>query len=276
MKIVLDIQKKMTSAKRCFDLRVKFTSSDQWTVLFGPSGSGKTLTLKALAGLMAPDRGRITVAGDIWFDDGQKINCPVRRRRVGYLFQDYALFPHLTVMANIGFGLCPNRPWRFCRSEKERVKRFLALLELEPLASSYPAELSGGQRQRVALARALISKPRLILLDEPFAALDPVLRQRLRTELRRIIARFAIPVVMITHDPEDIDQFAQTLVTYANGRVCEVISGYPLKKNKLRWYNNSPIPKSDSHDRECRDSQRRSQRLDCADDAAERTVFPGS
>ena len=226
----LDIRKKLMSGKRRFDLDVNFTSHDHWTVLFGPSGSGKTMTLKALAGLIIPDTGRITIGEEVWFDDQKKINLPVRHRKVGYLFQDYALFPHMTVAANIGFGLRPNRPWFFCRSERTMVEHFLEVIDLKPLANAYPIDLSGGQRQRVALARALITRPRMLLLDEPFAALDPLLRRRLRSELKEIISGFDIPVVMITHDPDDLDHFAQTLVTYENGSVNKVFNGYQEKK----------------------------------------------
>jgi molybdate transport system ATP-binding protein len=272
MKIRVEINKKLVSGKRSFCLQAGFTSNDQWTVLFGPSGSGKSLTLKALAGLLTPDSGYIAVDDEIWYAADQKINHPASCRQVGYLFQDYALFPHLSVTANIGFGLRPHRPWRFCNGGKKQVKEFLELLDIAPLAECYPRDLSGGQRQRVALARALIRKPQLLLLDEPFAALDPILRRRLRTELERIISRFRIPVVMITHDPYDIEHFAQTLVTYDNGCISDVITGKRRIKLKLKWYNNNDDRK-DFYGHGCQDSQCTPRGLGCAHGASSRVVF---
>lgn len=233
MILELDIGKKLSSGRRSFSLDVDFTSEDQWTLLFGPSGSGKTMTLNTLAGLLTPDRGRISVEGEAWFDGEKRINRPVRKRRAGYLFQDYALFPHLSLEANVGFGLRPGIPWRFCRDLHGQVREFLARFGLEGLGRSFPQDLSGGQRQRAALARALILRPRLLLLDEPFAALDPLLRRRLREELFRIIASFGVPVVMITHDPEDIRFFAQTLVVYENGGVRAVDRGGSAIRSRL-------------------------------------------
>lgn len=212
----------MSGGGRSFCLNVDFCSQQESVVLFGPSGSGKTLTLHSIAGLMAPDAGRIVLNGRILFDSKKGINLPSRLRGIGYVFQDYALFPHLTVLENVGFGLKKSWQWHLCRKEKRQVMECLDLFEIPQLADSFPRDLSGGQRQRVALARALILKPDLLLLDEPFTALDTLLRVKLRKELAQIQASFAIPVIMVTHDPEDIRAFAETLVIYEMGGICEI------------------------------------------------------
>jgi molybdate transport system ATP-binding protein len=221
--IQVDVAKRLTSRGRSFALRACFSSDARSVVLFGPSGSGKTLTLQSLAGLVTPDSGKIVLGDRVLFDSESGVDVPARDRQIGYVFQDYALFPHLTVQENIRFGL--GRCWqRKIAGETDReVRRFLEIFEVGHLAKSFPADISGGQKQRVALARALIRKPKLLLLDEPFAALDTVLRKRLRKELRRLQDQFGIPTIMITHDPEDVRVFAKKLVRYDAGRTQEVV-----------------------------------------------------
>ena len=222
MRLEVDIRKTLQSGDRRFELEAAFSSQDDLTVIFGASGSGKSLTIQAIAGLVTPEQGRIVVGGETLFDSQQGINLPARKRGVGYLFQDYALFPHLTVRENIAYPL--KKAWHLNLSSDDRqeVDEIMAAFEITHLAESYPAELSGGQRQRVALARAMIKKPSILLLDEPFSALDSMLRHRMRMELLEIRQRFGVPLVVITHDPADVDVFADTLVIFANGRVEEV------------------------------------------------------
>jgi molybdate transport system ATP-binding protein len=222
MVIQVVVEKSMESRARHFKLNAAFSSQEQCVVLFGPSGSGKTLTLQSIAGLVSPDTGKIALNGRVLFDSQDGVNVPSRHRKIGYLFQDYALFPHLTVLENVGFGLRSDWPWRLSRDDKLQVMEFLELFEIPQLAHSFPADISGGQKQRVALARALIKKPDLLLLDEPFAALDTLLRMKLREELTKIRGAFDIPVVMVTHDPEDIRAFAETLVIYETGGIREI------------------------------------------------------
>ncbi len=222
MKIQVDIEKSLLSNGRSFTLKAKFSSEEDFVVLFGPSGSGKTLSLQTIAGLTEPDSGRIVIGDRLLFDFRTGVNIPARQRRIGYVFQDYALFPHVTVEENVAFGLKRAWQWRLPPKDRWRVNEFLEIFEISHLAQSFPRDISGGQRQRVALARSLIRRPQLLLLDEPFAALDPLLRGRLRKELLAIQERFSIPVIMITHDPEDIKVFAETLVIYEEGRVCHV------------------------------------------------------
>jgi molybdate transport system ATP-binding protein len=216
-----DFFKQFGDGGQRFQLRVRLHSTARRTVIYGPSGAGKSLTLQVLAGLVTPDSGRIAFGDDVLFDRVTGIDVPARRRGFGYLFQDYALFPHLDVRQNIAFGL--QRGWRNpgARAGGAAVDRWLQAFELTEVAAQRPHELSGGQRQRTALARALVNEPRALLLDEPFAALDPELRERMRGELDRLLSRIDIPVLMITHDPNDRDWFGDAVLHLKDGVIVE-------------------------------------------------------
>ncbi|MCW5626658.1 MAG: ABC transporter ATP-binding protein [Burkholderiales bacterium] len=208
----------LRSDGRRFELDIAFSASRDLLVAFGPSGSGKSLTLQCIAGLLKPAGGRVCIGGRTVYDAAVGIDVPARDRRVGYVFQDYALFPHLTVEGNVGFPLARiGRP--LDSAARERVREMLGVFELDGLARSYPGRLSGGQRQRVALARALVRSPDILLLDEPFSALDPLLRERVRQELREFQARFQVPMVVITHDPDDVAALADEVIVFRDGRI---------------------------------------------------------
>jgi molybdate transport system ATP-binding protein len=215
----VDIRKRVGAPGRTFDLDVRFTTTARRTVLFGPSGAGKSLTLQAVAGLLRPDSGLVRVDGQVVFDAAQRIDVPARSRQLGYLFQDYALFPHLTVRQNMAFGL--HRGWLNPRLSAggAAVDRWIHALALTRVADQYPHQLSGGQRQRTALARALVNEPRALLLDEPFSALDPSLREQTRAELQALLDDIAIPMLMITHDPADLARFGEQALHLAEGRI---------------------------------------------------------
>ena len=202
-----------------FHVDARFTSDAARLVLYGPSGAGKTQTLKMIAGIAKPDSGRVAVAGRALYDSDSGLCLSPQERRLGYVFQDYALFPHLTVRQNIAFGLCRGllNPARSFADPK--VARWIDAFHLERVAGHFPHQLSGGQRQRTALARALVNDPTALLLDEPFAALDTALRERLRSELKDLQQQIRIPIVLITHDDEDVRDLAEAVVHMKAGRV---------------------------------------------------------
>jgi ABC-type sulfate/molybdate transport systems ATPase subunit len=212
--IAVDVQRALGS----FHLNVSFAAPAGITALFGPSGSGKTLTLRCVAGLLRPDRGRVVLGQRALYDAASGVDLATRDRRIGYVFQHYALFPHLSAAANVGYGLHDLAP----ADRSARVNELLEMVGLADLAQRRPRELSGGQQQRVALARALAPGPELVLLDEPFAAIDSFVRDRLREQLRGIHTRTQVPMILVTHDVADVRRLADTVVLYGHGEVLQV------------------------------------------------------
>jgi molybdate transport system ATP-binding protein len=192
-------------------------------VLFGPSGAGKSLTLQGLAGLLRPRRGQVRVAGETLFDSQRRIDVPAHRRRIGYVPQHHTLFPFCDVSANVAFGL----PRAERRAAAGRLFALLEELELAHLAHARPDALSGGERQRVALARALAVRPRLLLLDEPFASIDQDGREALRRILRQTLERHGTPAVFVTHDPDEALALGDQLVRFERGR--STLAGTPAQ-----------------------------------------------
>jgi molybdate transport system ATP-binding protein len=187
-------------------------------VLFGPSGAGKTTVLRMIAGLERPDRGRIRFDGVWWFDDGRRVSMTPQRRRIGYVFQQPSLFPHLTVRANVEYGVDrPRAP-----AARAGVDRLLARLGIDHLADRSARRLSGGEAQRVALARALATRPQLLLLDEPLASVDAPSRAALRGDLRALLRESGVPAVLVTHDRQEVLALGDRLAVMADGRVRQV------------------------------------------------------
>lgn len=212
MSLIVDIRKDLGS----FRLDVKFDAESGVTCLLGASGCGKSMTLKCIAGIEKPDEGHIELDGRVLYDSEKKIDLPPQQRRVGYLFQNYALFPNMTVRQNILCGLCREKD----RSEKERrLREMVNMLQLEGLENHKPHQLSGGQQQRVALARILVSDPRLLLLDEPFSALDGHLRDALKIELRDLLVQFGGAVLMVTHDRTEAYNMAARIAVMDKGGI---------------------------------------------------------
>ena len=196
MSLYVDIEKQLGS----FHLRVRLETENEITALLGASGCGKSMTLKCIAGIVTPDRGRIVLNGRVLFDSGEKVNLTPQQRRVGYLFQNYALFPNMTVEKNILCGVRGRDKQEKAAALADALRRF----RLEGLEKRYPAQLSGGQQQRVALARILCSKPEAILLDEPFSALDSFLKWNLELELSDLLADFQGPILWVSHDRGEV------------------------------------------------------------------------
>jgi molybdate ABC transporter permease protein len=198
-----------------FHLRIAFVARGGALGLLGASGSGKSLTLRSIAGLEIPDTGRIILNGRVLFDSESRGSVPPVDRRIGLVFQDYALFPHLTARENIAFGL--NRlP---ADERRKRIASWARVLQIEPLLDRYPGALSGGQKQRVALARALVTEPEALLLDEPFSALDPHLRRHLEEQLKAILLHFGGVIIFVTHDRDEAYRFCDDLVVLSDGAV---------------------------------------------------------
>ena len=185
------------------------------TVLFGPSGCGKTTLLRSIAGLERPEEGSIRFGDELWFDAASKTHLSPQQRGIGFVFQDYALFPHLNVADNIAYalnGLSKNE-------RRVRVEEIMTRYDLTSLSRQFPRQLSGGQQQRVALARAIVRRPRLLLLDEPLSALDTALREDLRADLCQQLRALALPVILVTHDRSEARLLGDQLIVMHNGRV---------------------------------------------------------
>lgn len=226
-RIDVAVRKTLQAGPRRFDLDLAFSSAADRLVILGPSGSGKSLLLQAIAGIVRPEVGHVRLAGRTLFDSDAGIDLPTRERRLGYVFQDYALFPHLDVGQNVAFGLSKGAFNPSPRHRDPRVEDWLARLDLSALSHQFPDQLSGGQRQRVAVARALVGEPEALLLDEPFAALDPGLRRELRAELDTLQHRLGIPMLLITHDPEDAAALNGEVLTLDDGRMARLMADRP-------------------------------------------------
>ncbi len=201
-----------------FDLDVAWRSPGGFTVLFGYSGAGKSLTLSALTGVFRPDEGRVSLGEIVFFDSVAGVFVPPQKRRIGYVPQGGELFPHMTVARNIGYALKGHTS----AERSERVAEMLAALKIEHLRDRLPGTLSGGERQRAALARALAPKPRALVLDEPFSALDLPVRVEMRELLRTVQRELDIPVAMVTHDLYEACALADTLVVYSGTGTVQV------------------------------------------------------
>ena len=209
------LRKTFTGKKRSkFAVDVEFAVPAGVTVIFGPSGSGKTTILQCIAGLLTANAGHISIDGDPLFDSAKKLNMPAQLRHVGYVFQDLALFPHMTAAQNVAFGIGVNGNVR-----KQLVLDALEKFRITHLSSHRPDEISGGERQRVALARTLVTHPRLLLLDEPFSALDDALKQEIIADLKKWLTRNNIPVVFVTHDRSEARALGERVLLLHEGKI---------------------------------------------------------
>ena len=196
-----------------FSLDVSFSASDGITVLMGASGAGKTTILRLIAGILTPDEGFIKLNEHTFFDSNEKINLTIQARNVGFVFQDYALFPHLTARQNIAYGIKD-------KTEKnETAREMLALFHIEHIGDRTPNKMSGGEQQRVALARALASNPKIVLLDEPLSAVDVETRTKLLDEIEEAQRRTKIPFIYVTHNEKEAERLEKNRIVLRNGRI---------------------------------------------------------
>lgn len=198
-----------------FDLCVSFSLTSPWTVLFGPSGAGKSTILRVLAGLSQPQSGRITIQDRVLLDTKEGLSIRAGKRRIGYVTQQPALFPHMTVRRNVAFGLHALSP----KERDQRIDEMLRLFRVDALGERLPRELSGGEYQRVALARALAPEPKLLMLDEPFSGLDAELKESILNELTIWLASRGVPALYVSHDLAEAYQTAADVIVIDNGKV---------------------------------------------------------
>jgi molybdate transport system ATP-binding protein len=198
-----------------FELAASFECPPGVTAIFGPSGSGKTTILNLIAGVLRPEQGRIDLGGDVLDDTAKHIHLPPERRQIGFVFQDHLLFPHLSVRDNLHYGARGG-------NSSENFLAVVELLEVGPLLDRYPRTLSGGQRQRIALGRAILRSPRLLLMDEPLAGLEDRLKDRILSYLERLLARFRVPTLFVSHDQTDVRRLAEKVIVLEAGRVVGV------------------------------------------------------
>ena len=221
MELFVDIEKQLSN----YTLVIKFSVTDKPLGILGASGSGKSLTLRCIAGIETPNRGRIVLNGRVLFDSARKINLPSRDRRIAFLFQNYALFPHLTVAQNIAFGL----PKGTSKAKiKQQIEAQLAAVQLQGLENRYPHQISGGQQQRVALARALATQPEALLLDEPFSALDTHLRSQLEKQLILTLSTYPGVTLFVTHNLEEAYRVCSDLLVLEKGKAIAAGSKYEI------------------------------------------------
>lgn len=213
--IEINITKPLHTADGMIDLVVeKEIANGDFLTLFGKSGSGKTTLLRILAGLETPKYGRIVVDGDVWFDSEKKINLPPQKRKIGFVFQDYALFANMSVRENLQFAQANQK-------QSQKVDEMLEIMELGTLAKMMPNQLSGGQKQRVALARALMSEPKMLLLDEPLSALDHTMRTKLQEELLAVHKRFGITSILVSHDIGEVFKLSNRVLKITQGQIVD-------------------------------------------------------
>ena len=222
----MELEVKIEKELRNFTLRADFSLRDEVFALLGASGCGKSMTLKCIAGLERPDRGRIVLDGEVLFDSEQGIDLPPQKRRVGYLFQNFALFPNMTIADNIRFVARGTRQQR-----EERVRENLARFALSELGNAYPMELSGGQQQRAALARILASDAKILLLDEPFSALDHYLKWKLELELREVLRAYDGAALLVSHDRGEVYRMASRAAVIDRGQMQAVHTRDELFEN---------------------------------------------
>jgi molybdate transport system ATP-binding protein len=214
MMLAIDVEKRLGA----LEIVARFETRARGTALFGPSGAGKTTIVNMIAGLLTPDRGRIALGEKVLFDSGARVNVPVHRRGVGYVFQEGRLFPHLTVGQNLRFG----RWMRGLARDTAEETRIVGLLDLAALLGRRPGRLSGGERQRVAIGRALLMRPRLLLLDEPLASLDAARKREIFPYLERLRDEAGVPIVYVSHQADEVRRIAMAIVRVEAGRAVEV------------------------------------------------------
>lgn len=208
--ISVKVTKQLHSSAGLFNLDISFEGEpNTFNVIAGESGSGKTTLLRMLAGLTVPDRGQIIINNQVWFDSDEKINLPVQKRKIGFVFQDYALFPNMNVKENIAYAC----------NEVAKVDELIEMIGLQKMKERFPDKLSGGQKQRVALARALARNPEILLLDEPFSALDERMRIELQEQLLAVSKHFKTTVFMVSHDMAEIVKLASRVIMLDNGKL---------------------------------------------------------